>query len=88
MNAMQIDIATLARTGNIVRIPSVTFHEYIMVAAQYFLRDNDERMGQSYFNTLSVLRPDLAEQIRGTENDAFHDNNLLPAMLAVVYKKW
>lgn len=87
MNATQIDIATLIRTGNVVRIPKATFHEYIIVAADYF-RENDERMGQSYFNALTVIRPDLAEQIRGTDIDAFHDNDLLPAMLAFVYKRW
>ena len=87
MNATQIDIATLIRTGNVVRIPKATFAEYIVAAAQYF-RDNDERMGQSYFNALSVIRPDLAELIRGTDCDAFYDNDLLPAMLHKVHIRW
>lgn len=30
------------------------------------------RYGQSLFNTLLGIRPDLAEQIRGTEIDPFH----------------
>ena len=87
MNATQIDIATLIRTGNIVRIPKLTFSEYVVAATQYH-NENDERLGQSYFNALSVVRPDLSEQIRGTENDAFYNNDLLPKMLAFCYKRW
>lgn len=32
----------------------------------------EERYGQAMFNHLLEVRPDLAEQIRGTENDPFH----------------
>lgn len=84
---MRIDVAHLIRTGNVVRIPTPTFSEFVVAAAEYF-RENDDRLGQSYFNTLSVLRPDIAEEIRGTEKDAFYDNDILPAMLAYAYKRW
>ncbi len=86
-NFARIDVATLIRTGNIVRIPAVSYSEYVVAAAEYF-RENDERMGQAYFNTLCVVRPDLSEEIRGTDIDAFHDNDLLPKMLAYCYRKW
>lgn len=88
MNAGKIDIATLIRTGNIVRIPTPTFHEYIVASAEFFREMDALRMGQAYSITLKVLRPDIAEVIKGTESDAFYDNDKLPAMLAIVYKKW
>ena len=81
------DIATLLRTGNLVEIPKVTYSEFIVAAAEFF-RETNQRLGQAYFNTLVVLRPDISEAIRGTDLDAFHDNNKLPAMLAYAYKKW
>lgn len=33
------------------------------------------RQGQCLFNTLHRLHPDLSEQIRGTDNDCFYDDN-------------
>jgi hypothetical protein len=82
-----IDIAHLIRTGEVKRIPKCTFSEYIIAVVDWH-KENDWRIGQSYFNALTVLRPDISEKIRGTENDAFHDNNLLPAMMREVYRLW
>ena len=82
-----IDLVELLRTGNIVRQKEVSFHEYIIVAAELF-RENDFRMGQTYFNVLLEMRPDIANHIRGTDKDAFYDNDKLPTMLAEVYKRW
>ena len=33
------------------------------------------RIGQSYFNALAIVKPDLAKEITGTEYDCFYDNN-------------
>lgn len=82
-----IDVAYLIRTGKTREIKTASFSDYICASAQYY-QENDERMGQSYFNALSVIRPDIAEKIQGTNCDAFYDNDLLPAMLAEVYKRW
>ena len=35
-------------------------------------RENRWRIGQALFNKLWELRPDLSEQIRGTDKDPFH----------------
>jgi hypothetical protein len=83
-----IDVAHLLKTGEIVRKPDVSFSEYVVASAEYFRCEDDVRIGQAYFNTLSVIRPELAEQIRGTDFDAFHDNNLLPKMLNYAYRHW
>ena len=31
-----------------------------------------ERIGQAFFNHLASVRPDLSEQIRGSDKDPFH----------------
>lgn len=83
----KIDVAHLIRTGNIREIADLTFSEYV-AASTLFWQETSQRMGQAYFNTLVVLRPDIAERIRGTENDAFYDDKLLTNMLTVVYREW
>jgi len=35
----------------------------------------DLRMGQSYFNALAKVNPDLADKITDTEYDCFYDDN-------------
>lgn len=46
------------------------------------LRHRDFRAGQAAFNMLYVLRPDLADQIRGTDLDPFYQDERLPAFYA------
>lgn len=36
------------------------------------------RRGQAWFNALHELRPDLANEIRGTDIDPFYNDNKLP----------
>lgn len=84
----KIDIAYLLKTGNVKRIPELTYSEYIVASAELFRESDSLRMGQAYFIVLSIVREDISERIRGTHLDAFHDNNLLPAMLAEAYKRW
>lgn len=37
------------------------------------------RKGQTWFNSLSVLYPSVAESIRGTENDPFYNDEKIDA---------
>ena len=83
----QIDVAHLIRTGEIKKIPKATFSDYIIAAAEYF-QENDHSIGKSYWLTLRVIRPDIAEKIVGTDCNAYQDNDLLPAMLREVYRLW
>ena len=39
------------------------------------------RKGQTVFNVLLDLRPDMAERIRGTELDPFHRDEVVPKLL-------
>lgn len=34
------------------------------------------RIGQTFFNILSDLHPEISERIRGTSDDMFHKNNI------------
>lgn len=66
----------------------LTFKEYFEYANDRFLSNPDERLGQAYFNTLSVHRPDLAEQIRGRGLDPFHMDSRLTEFLDHLSEVW
>lgn len=46
------------------------------------------RMGQTYFNVLHDLRPDIANKLRATVADPFYNDELIGAFLSVVYAEW
>lgn len=47
------------------------------------------RLGQTYFNVLHTLHPELANEIRGTALDPFHvrDRDMLNAFLGFVWDR-
>lgn len=50
--------------------------------------DKQWRRGQAYFNVLHDVRPDLAEKVRNTPMDPFHDDARLPQFFAWVCLHW
>lgn len=46
------------------------------------------RKGQTHFNVLSDVRPDLSERVRGTRLDPFHKDCVLGEFLNYVAKNW
>lgn len=46
------------------------------------------RRGQAYFNILHLMRPDLAERVRGTPMDPFHQDDKIGDFLAWVVLHW
>ncbi len=46
------------------------------------------RVGQFFFNVLYDNRPDLAETVRGTELDPFHDDTRISGFLQFVESNW
>jgi len=46
------------------------------------------RFGQTYFNTLSSMRPRLADKIRGTIHDPFHRDEIKPTTHEYVRRLW
>ena len=59
-----------------------------------FLRDAESgpyetwRRGQAFFHNLYGVRPDLAERIRMTALDPYHDDALIPAAVAWLREHW
>ena len=47
-----------------------------------------QRKGQSAFNLLCSLRPDLSEQVRATPLDPFYQDEILPAFFSWVKEHW
>lgn len=60
----------------------------------YFIREASGepppsyRAGQHAFNVLADRRPDLAERIRGSEDDPFYLDERLPRFYAAVALAW
>lgn len=46
------------------------------------------RVGQTHFNVLWQLRPDLADAARGTQLDPFHRDDRVPAFLRWLRDNW
>lgn len=46
------------------------------------------RAGQAFFNVLHEIRPDIANDIRGTAFDPFHRNDRIPKFLYHVASVW
>lgn len=53
----------------------VTLTDFHTEVSMNILRHPDWRIGQSMFNTLYEMRPDLSEQIRAQDLDPFHIQN-------------
>lgn len=57
-----------------------TFDQFLLVVQVKYEKarsaDPDLRVGQHFFNTLYVIRPDLADGIRGTKLDPFYRNDV------------
>ena len=56
---------------------SITYDEFLERVEKYHKEfDNSWRFGQTYFNTLSSVRRDVAEQLRSTLHDPFHKDEV------------
>lgn len=50
----------------------MTYGQFLALTHNTFPDDDDIRWGQHWFNTLYRVRPDIANQIRGTRFDPFY----------------
>jgi hypothetical protein len=64
------------------------FHEYLGEVVQALNKFESWRVGQTYFNVLYRVRPDLSEAIRGTHLDPFHNDDEVPKFLAWASANW
>lgn len=65
----------------------MTFTDYCRTVI--LSRNKDERTGQTCFNVLHAVRPDLAEQVRNRVLlDPFYDDSRVPVFLDFVQQQW
>jgi hypothetical protein len=57
----------------------VTYAEFVTKVSTTFVAEPLWRLGQTAFNVLYEVAPDLADEIRATELDPFYLDDRLPA---------
>lgn len=67
---------------------SENFSGYFMDVTYAYVNALDWRYGQTCFNVLFSIEPELANSIRGTELDPFHDDKRVPEFLAWLRDQW
>jgi len=67
-----------------------TFEKFVVNVDHYMTTANglNWRSGQYAFNLLVKVRPDIAELLRGSDFDPFHDDSRLPAFYSFVLRNW
>jgi len=65
------------------------FHHMVMVthASQHSV-EGDLRLGQIYFNELCVVRPAIAEELRGSMLDPFFKERITQVVSDFVRERW
>lgn len=67
----------------------VILHEEYIAEVSYELRKHPEwRLGQTYFNVLAAVRPDLAAEVNGSLIDPFYRDARLPDFNEFVLENW
>ena len=70
-------------------LDAMTFHDFIIKATNYYRQNQpDYRFGQAVFNYLAQVRPDISEQIRGTNLDPFHKTHVKDEVWTFIHKAW
>jgi len=62
--------------------------EYKERVSYNFMANPKWRLGQTYFNTLYDMNPDLANHIRGSNIDPFHNDSLIEDFESYVKDHW
>ena len=66
----------------------MTHEQWIQAAIAYWHMYPEQRKGQAFFNSLALNRPDLSEQIRGTNLDPFYREADLQGFMLWVDQNW
>lgn len=71
--------------------PEITFPQYCAKAVRYMIGHPEQRLGQSYFNVLHMVRQDLADAVCGTVRDPFYwdnDDDRIEVFLDWLSEEW
>lgn len=69
-------------------ISECTYPYFLKVVAETLPRELGIRYGQHYFNVLNIIRPRVAEAIRGSALDTFHRSEVSPDVEKFVIESW
>jgi hypothetical protein len=65
-----------------------SFNDYINRVLQMQEAHPEWRVGQTFFNVLYIMRPKMADQVRGSEIDPFYQDDRVLIFLAFVDEHW
>lgn len=63
-------------------------HEMFNQAYQTYIQTGFQRKGQATFNAVYDVDPALADSLRGTELDCFHNDSKIGQFMQVVCDNW
>jgi hypothetical protein len=63
------------------RGPVTTLAQYLAAVKVTMRERRGQRKGQTFFNVLHEMEPELADRITGTDADPFYDDGKLPDFL-------
>ena len=72
-----------------VEYANITYGQFVLACLEYHRQGaDDQRLGQAVYNFLSLVRPDIASQIRGTPLDPFYRDTLTDEVWEYIESKW
>lgn len=66
----------------------MNYYSFKLCVQQEWAEAPGLRLGQVYFNLLAELRPDLANELRGSPHDPYFRNEIPQATEDIVLKDW
>jgi hypothetical protein len=66
----------------------MNYGSFRIAVQQEWAESRDLRLGQVYFNLLMLIRPDLAEMLRGSLRDPFYKEHISAETEEIVASKW
>lgn len=68
---------------------SLTFTQFVAVASAYYGENKRRvRFGQAVFIILEEVRPEIANELRGTPLDPFHKTSVSDEVWAFIEDRW
>jgi hypothetical protein len=81
---MASTVGTMRSTPNSRRRRSTTFAQYLQAVEVAMRERRGMRKGQTFFNALLELQPELAHRLEDTADDPFYNDGKLPQFLLLV----
>jgi hypothetical protein len=67
----------------------VKYVDFVINATHYYgSHRNEQRFGQAVFNVLHSMRPDIADELRGTEIDPYYQESVPEGVWAFIKARW